>query len=562
MKGLRFRIFLSIFCIFALVLTVNAQCLTGNCQNGTGTFMFSGGAKYNGQFYSGKPHGTGTLSFTNGNNYTGDWKDGIREGKGKMNFKNGNKYEGEFKRGKISGTGSMYYQNGDKYVGKWDNESPNGKGIYYFKTKERYEGEFINGKFEGKGSMIYPDGTKFTGNWKDNRKNGNGKFVKSDGSVLEGSWVNGELVNKTKPNSSNNDISIAETTPAKPDISGLRSCNTVYCKNGKGVFDYPDGSRWIGNFKEGYPEGDGACYYSNGDKYEGEWSQNAPHGDGIMYFASGRVYGATWMNGSPIKELDSSEQIAEDEPVNVEASKKVKVWAVIVGVGRYSHMPTLKFTDDDAYQIYAFLKSPEGGAIPENQISLLIDEAATRESILRSMRQLFLKADANDVVMMYFSGHGLEGSFLPVDYDGYNNKLRHDEVKKIFGESKAKHKLCIADACHSGTLNEGLAAKGPMTVTLNKYYEAFENTEGGTALLMSSKGAELSLEDHGLRQGVFSHYLLKGLKGAADKNGDTIVTIREIYEFVYGKVREYTGNAQNPILTGDFDEKMPVSIRR
>ncbi len=565
MKG-HFMLLPTLFVVLFLNTNfLTAQCISGNCQNGTGIFRFSGGAKYEGQFYSGKPHGAGKMDFSNGNIYNGEWRTGIREGLGKMTFRNGNQYDGEFKRGRIAGNGTMRYENGDKYVGRWENESPNGTGVYYFKTKERYEGNFKNSRFQGQGTMFYPDGAKYIGGWKDNRKDGLGKLVKPNGLTVEGSWANGELVNKTSPSS---EIAVVETETAKPsnskmEVAGMRNCGTTHCKSGQGYFDYPDGSRWIGGFKDGYPDGNGTCYYINGDRYVGNWGRNAPHGDGVMYFASGRVYGATWMNGSPVKELDAPETMPDgDEPVNVDASKKVKIWAVIVGVGRYSHMPNLKFTDDDAYQMFAFLKSPEGGALPEEQVTVLIDEAATRENILRAMRQTFGKADANDVVMMYFSGHGLEGCFLPVDFDGYNNKLRHDEVKRIFQESKAKHKLCIADACHSGTLQEGLVARGPVAVTLDKYYEAFENTDGGTALLMSSKGEELSLEDHGLRQGVFSHYLLKGLKGGADTNKDSIVTIDEIYKYVFGKVREYTGNAQTPVLSGNYDNNMPVSIKR
>lgn len=573
MKGIQIRAILFFLLASAFAPdSLSAQCLSGNCQNGSGTYRFSSGAKYTGKFVGGRPHGTGEIEFSNGNRYVGDWKDGVREGRGKMSFKNSAtmlSYEGEFRRGKMAGTGTLLYKNGDKYTGQWENDSPNGRGTYAFASKDRYEGDFKNGKFEGQGTMIYPDGAKYTGGWKDNRKSGSGKFYTPNGELTEGVWANGELVKKQKPSTQpdtqdadNEAVASAKPNPSKADVSGLRNCTSVYCRSGKGYFDYPDGSRWVGEFKEGYPEGKGVCYYANGDRYEGEWARNAPHGDGVMRFASGRVYGATWMNGAPVKELDADEGMPEDdEPVNVEASKKVRVWAVIVGVGRYNHMPTLKFTDDDAYQVYAFLKSPEGGALPESQISLLIDEAATRDNILRAMRQTFGKADENDVVMMYFSGHGLEGCFLPVDFDGYSNKLRHDEVRRVFAESKAKHKLCIADACHSGTM-QSLAARSPVTVTLDKYYAAFENTDGGTALLMSSKGEELSLEDHGLRQGVFSHYLLRGMKGAADKNSDSIVTIREIYNYVYAKVREYTANVQTPVLTGDFDDNMPVAVRR
>ena len=85
---------------------------------------------------------------------------------------------------------------------------------------------------------------------------------------------------------------------------------------------------------------------------------------------------------------------------------------------------------------------------------------------------------------------------------------------------------------------------------------------GGTALLMSSKGEEYSLEDGGLRSGIFSHFLVKGLKGEADTSGDKIVSVRELFNFVYKQVRLYTGNVQTPTLTGQFDDNMPVAAVR
>ncbi|MBX2891313.1 MAG: caspase family protein [Saprospiraceae bacterium] len=529
---------------------LNAQCLSGNCQNGTGKYRYSNGTVYTGQF-------------VNGN----------REGRGTLVFANNNVYEGQFSRNRINGEGSMTYSNGDKYVGSWFMDQPNGKGKYYFKSKERYEGDFKSGKFEGQGTMYYPDGAYYTGSWKNNRKNGQGRLVDSRGKATTGTWSMGNFVSSSSdsPNTTaattqaqNKPTNANKPNPTKPDVAGLRNCGSVYCANGKGYYDYPDGSRWVGEFKNGYPSGKGVCYYADGNRYEGEWANNAPNGEGIMYFAGGRVYGAVWLNGAAMKELDSQEVIPAD-PVRMESSQSVKIWAVIVGVGRYTSMPSLKFTDDDAYRFYSFLGSVEGGAVPQSQMTILIDEDATRENILRKMREYFLKADANDVVILYFSGHGLNGCFLPVDYDGYNNKLRHDEIKQIFKQSKAKHKLCIADACHSGSLNQGagaMAAKSPVPVTLQRYYQAFEDANGGVALLMSSKAEELSLEDHGLRQGVFTYYLLQGMKGKADTNNDYLITIKELYDYVYTKVRQYTANVQTPVLTGDYDDAMPVAVRR
>jgi hypothetical protein len=563
MKGLNLisRLFLLASLLAAQSADLHAQCISGNCQNGTGTYRYSGISKYTGQF-----------------------QNGLRHGKGKMTYPDGNIYDGPFVSGKKHGdNGTMTFAaNGDKYVGQWRNDQSNGKGKYYYASGHRYEGNFQKGAFEGQGTMYYPDGSSFVGSWSNNRKHGAGTFYSADGREKRGTWSMGNLVNgvatanSQKPPTSStqstagNKPSNTQTRPNsskpnqdKPSVEGLRNCGKVYCSGGQGYYDYPEGSRWVGGFKEGYPYGRGVCYYANGDRYEGEWAHNTPNGEGVMYYASGRVYGAVWVNGSMAKELDSEEEVPTD-PVRVEKNSGVKIWAVVVGVGKYTAMPSLKFTDDDAFRFYSHLKSPEGGALPDNQIEILVDEGATRENILRTMRQYFLKADENDVVLLYFSGHGLEGCFLPVDYDGYNNKLRHEEIRKIFKESKAKHKICIADACHSGTLDYSgsLASKGPAPVSLSRYYQAFEDSDGGIALLMSSKAEELSLEDHGLRQGVFTYYVLRGMKGAADANGDYIVTIKELYSFVYSKVRDYTAGVQTPVLTGNFDDSMPVSLRR
>ncbi|MCP3930322.1 MAG: peptidase C14 caspase catalytic subunit p20 [Bacteroidetes bacterium] len=475
-----------------------ANCIKGDCNNGKGTFVFSSGAKYIGEFKDRKIHGMGILYFSNGNKYLGNWVNQRREGMGKMIFVNGDEYQGEFKKNKM----------------------------------------------EGSGIMKYADGSRYEGYWKNGNRHGQGTFCSANGEKHEGEWVEGDI---EKPPSVTNDKEI------------LRNCNATYCESGRGKFTYGDGSIFVGDFKEGEPEGSGIIYYINGDKYIGGWYLHAPHGKGRMYYANGRVMGAVWDYGQPVKELESEEDAFLKTPVSIDKNDEVKIWAVVVGVGRYSHMPVLKYSDDDAYQVYAFLKSPEGGALPDRQIRVLIDEDATREQIIKTLRETLLRADDNDVVLFYFSGHGLEGHFLPVDYDGFRNKLRHEEIKNILEESQAKHKLVLADACHSGSL---LALRQSVEKSLRKYYAAFKETTGGTALLMSSKGEEYSLEDGGLRSGIFSHYLIRGLKGEADVDQDKIVSIQELYNFVYKKVRTYTGNVQTPTLTGTYDRNMPVAVIR
>ena len=541
---------------FLFSLPAEANCIKGNCFNGYGTFVFNNGDRYVGDFVGGKPEGKGILYLANGNKYIGHWAASFREGEGRYVFAEGHEYRGQFSRNQFSGQGVMNYANGDRYDGLWKNDRPNGQGIYYFSGGRRFEGEFVDGRFHGYGVMYYADGRRYAGHWHNSKQHGPGTLYLPDGGVSSGQWVDGELLDDSQ--------AIEARIPSAPveEPSGEfdRNCNLQFCQSGKGNYTYGDGSKYYGEFIEGLPEGEGTIYYANGDKYSGGWKDHAPHGQGVMYYRNGRVLGAMWEYGHPVRQIDTptGDPILTEE-VNVDVDQSVKIWAVVIGVGLYQHMPTLRYTDDDAYQIYAFLKSPEGGALPDEQIRLLIDEVATRQNILQTMREVFLQADANDVVLFYFSGHGLEGSFLPFDYDGFYNRLEHQEIKDLLEESQAKHKLVVADACHSGSI---LAVRKPLDAALAKYYEAFENTRGGLALLMSSKGEEFSLEDGGLRSGVFSHFLILGLRGQADADHDKIITVGELYNFVYQKVRTYTASAQSPTLTGNYDRNMPVGLVR
>ncbi|MEZ4912002.1 MAG: caspase family protein [Saprospiraceae bacterium] len=313
----------------------------------------------------------------------------------------------------------------------------------------------------------------------------------------------------------------------------------------------------------------GECTYANGDRYKGGWSNHAPQGDGIMYFANGNVYSALWDNGVPLKKYLYEEPKMEKPVTNTTRPdlkpktnnfKDINVYALVVGIATYNHMQSLKYTDDDAYHFYALLKSPEGGAIPDQNVKVLIDDAATTKAIKDELQSLASRADENDVVLLYMSGHGLDGAFVPSDFNGYNGHIPYDDILTILNNSSAKHKLFITDACHSGSM---LAqARSPFTVALENFYSAYNSAKSGTAVMMSSKKEEVSLEYGGLRQGVFSHFLIRGMKGEADNNNDRLITVTELYDFVSKNVKSYTSNAQNPAIMGDYDPDMPVGMIR
>lgn len=79
-------------------------------------------------------------------------------------------------------------------------------------------------------------------------------------------------------------------------------------------------------------------------------------------------------------------------------------------------------------------------------------------------------------------------------------------------------------------------------------------TKGKGRIILSASGAnELAKEDDQLKHGIFTYYLLKGLKGDADSDKDGFVTIDEIYSYLSDIIPRVTGRDQNPVKKGEVE---------
>ncbi|TXF91726.1 peptidase C14 caspase catalytic subunit p20 [Neolewinella aurantiaca] len=549
------RFFLTLsFSLLCLVLSAQGNCVRGNCLDGNGKMVFPDGASYDGDFRRGKFQGTGVMKYPGGAMYVGSWHKSVQEGRGRMTEADGTSYIGGFHDGKRHGEGVITFANRNQMKAEFAFDKVKGEVTFTFANGDYYKGEMNGTTIEGYGTMNYVSGDVYTGEWKNNQRNGEGTMAFEDGTTLKGQWEG------------DNYHADWSRLGFQGDRANATDCNGG-CPEGVGKYRYPNGTVFYGNVESGMPTGTGTVVYTNGNTYHGNFSGHQPEGLGIMYYADGEMHGGIWRSGGLYRKIFTA-MGRPAQNIQPDFDPEVKVWAVVVGAARYTHMRTLLYTDDDAYQLAGFLRSIEGGALPDEQVRVLIDENATHRNIIMAMREVYQRADENDVILFYFSGHGLEGSFLPVDYDGYVNKLEHYQLKDALLASRARHKLVIADACHSGSLAgrngdaQNAKSGGGTDATLNAYYSALNNAQASTALLLSSKGKEISLEDGGLRSGIFSHFLIRGMKGEADSNGDKLVSIQELFSYVHREVRQYTGNIQTPTLTGNYDELMPVSVIR
>ena len=98
---------------------------------------------------------------------------------------------------------------------------------------------------------------------------------------------------------------------------------------------------------------------------------------------------------------------------------------------------------------------------------------------------------------------------------------------------------------------------------VENFYDELSKSGKGTAFLLSSSANEESLEVSTLHHSVFTYFVIKGLKGAANTNDDDFITIQELSNYVKTNVTMYAknlGRVQTPVLKANFDPNMPVSI--
>ncbi len=238
-------------------------------------------------------------------------------------------------------------------------------------------------------------------------------------------------------------------------------------------------------------------------------------------------------------------------------------YAVVIGISHYKNLPAgaqLAFPDRDAEDIYAALISPEGGQFPAENVHKLVGERATVANMRHELDEwLPSVTHDDDRVVVFFAGHGFisggKGWLAPYDVDLHNipgSSYAMDTLGSTFaGKVRGKWKVLLTDACHSGAITP----ESEPTAINNRLLDLQKSLFSLTA----SRDRERSFESDkwGGGHGIFTYYVVKGLQGEADTNGDGVVDADELAEYVHTNVRAATGGEQNP--TGDrgsFDPHM------
>jgi hypothetical protein len=258
-------------------------------------------------------------------------------------------------------------------------------------------------------------------------------------------------------------------------------------------------------------------------------------------------------------------------------------WAVVIGVGEYEHesITKLRYATPDAEAMYQFLTTQ--GGYPKDNVLLLTDntpQKPTLQNIRRALGDFLYRRPAReDMVLIYYAGHGApEVDATGTEADGitkyliprnadpeslYSTALPMDEIQRIFSRIQSERVVLLLDTCYSGTAGGRTFARQQLrSSNLNDHFLDRLTRSKGRVIITAAGPNEVALETSELGHGVFTYYLLEGLRGKADRDGDGIVTVSELYEYVEQQVdrkARSAGGRQRPLMKGEIEGTLPLS---
>jgi len=228
-----------------------------------------------------------------------------------------------------------------------------------------------------------------------------------------------------------------------------------------------------------------------------------------------------------------------------------EIWAAVIGLNEYqnSAIPSLNHAKNDARAFADYLR--ENMKLDRDHLFELYDSKATVRN-MKSVLGTKLRRMADrpeDTVYIFFAGHGApEKDIESKDGDGitkyilaydsdpqdlYSTAMPMDEIARILSRIRAERIIFIADSCYSGGAGgRTILASGRRANLSDAFLDRIAQSGKGRIILSPCNANEVSQEDDGLKHGYFTYYLLKGLKGEADLDGDRLIDIDDIYRYL------------------------------
>ena len=442
------------------------------------------------------------------------------------------------KNDKGNGKGVYLWANGDKYIGYIKDDNPHGEGTFTFANGSVLKGLFRNGKYI-KGQKK-PKTEKASNSEELNK-------IKREAEELKRKLAALEAKNKNEQIKINND-------KEKPVI---KSSHKVIGANAKIIGTVTDNTEVVEILIDGEQ-----IPFSKKGKFETELY--IPR-DGLTFEIVAFDKKGNKASKNIIIERDDIEQASGPSfdklnPLEKKAFNNPDSIALIIGVADYEKTDANAiYADKDAQQFYDYATMKLG--VPSTNIKELINQKADRVEIGLAIKDWInrtTKKGKTDIYI-FFAGHGLASDdgkdmFL-LPYDGSPRLLASAiKRKELFDDIKQANPRSVTvflDTCYSGAGR----ADGEMLLAMAKGLvvvdEQQQKLPDNFTLFTAASAQESAWSLPEAQHGTFSYFLMKGMEGNADLNGDKKLTNGELRDYLLDNVGRYAQKQQTPQMVGD-----------
>ncbi len=238
-------------------------------------------------------------------------------------------------------------------------------------------------------------------------------------------------------------------------------------------------------------------------------------------------------------------------------------YALLIGVSDYGDMAykPLRQTANEVVKLERILKKYGYAVRTLQSRTRNMLEKPTRVNIMAELKSIAQKTGPGDLLLVHFGGHGdldqRNNAYL-IPSDGRKSELKTSAVnleafKGLILSSHAQARILFLDACHSGP--------GRNAGRMSAQFERHVFLEArGTATLASCRQNEIAY-NLSKKHGVFTYYLLEGLKGGAAQHGKRYITFDDLKNFVTHNVKKWTterGVQQRPNYKAQLEGDPPL----
>ena len=221
-------------------------------------------------------------------------------------------------------------------------------------------------------------------------------------------------------------------------------------------------------------------------------------------------------------------------------------YALIIGNTEYADPGLAQLTapGKDAEDFARVLK--DKGLCEFDDVKVLLNQVSS--SIIEAIDEFFDQKKPDDLLVLYFSGHGVRdelGSLYLAVKNTIRSRLRStaiksDYIREVMDQSRSRRQVLVLDCCNSGAFQQGTKAATGVSVGTATAFEGGY----GRIILTASDSTQFAWEGDRVigetDNSLFTHFLVEGLEGEADIDGDGRITVDELYDYAYEKVKHAT----------------------